>query len=151
MTRRRPGFDKVIKLIDDMVVLLKKEQTDDDDHKEYCTVTLDQADDKKKETERQISDLDTKIEDVEEAIGTLTDEIKALKDGIAALDVQVAKATEQRKSENAEFTQLMAENSAAKELVGIAKNRLNKFYNPKMYKPPPKRELTEEERITLNM
>merc|ERR1719265_1936947 len=29
-------------------------------------------------------------------------------------------------------------------------NRLNKFYNPKLYKPPPKRELTEEERITLN-
>merc|ERR1719456_453585 len=33
----------------------------------------------------------------------------------------------------------------------MAKNRMNKFYNPKMYKPPPKRELTEEERITLNM
>merc|ERR1719399_466067 len=28
---------------------------------------------------------------------------------------------------------------------------MNKFYNPKLYKPPPKRELTEEERITLNM
>merc|ERR1719231_1416094 len=28
---------------------------------------------------------------------------------------------------------------------------MQKFYNPKMYKPPPKRELTEEERITLNM
>lgn len=29
----------------------------------------------------------------------------------------------------------------------FAKNRLNKFYNPKEYKEPPKRELTEEERI----
>merc|ERR1719443_2137565 len=28
---------------------------------------------------------------------------------------------------------------------------MQKFYNPKLYKPPPKRELTEEERITLNM
>merc|ERR1719453_432838 len=28
---------------------------------------------------------------------------------------------------------------------------MNKFYNPSMYKAPPKRELTEEERITLNM
>merc|ERR1719487_1742124 len=45
----------------------------------------------------------------------------------------------------------MASNSAAKELIGFAKNRLMKFYNPKLYKPPPKRELTEEERITLNM
>merc|ERR1719272_2237903 len=28
---------------------------------------------------------------------------------------------------------------------------MQKFYNPSMYKAPPKRELTEEERITLNM
>merc|ERR1719456_605701 len=45
----------------------------------------------------------------------------------------------------------MASDSAAKEILGFAKNRLNKFYNPKLYKPPPKREMTEEERITVNM
>merc|ERR1719440_1706842 len=45
----------------------------------------------------------------------------------------------------------MASDSAAKELLGFAKNRLNKFYNPKLYKPPPNRELTEEQRITVNM
>jgi len=27
---------------------------------------------------------------------------------------------------------------------------LNKFYNPKMYKAPPKRELSEEDQITVN-
>merc|ERR1719218_166192 len=43
----------------------------------------------------------------------------------------------------------MASDSAAKELLGFAKNRLNKFYNPKLYKPPPKRELSEEDRATL--
>merc|ERR1719356_819147 len=45
----------------------------------------------------------------------------------------------------------MASNTAAKELIGVAKNRLQKFYNPALYKPPPKRELSEEERITVNM
>merc|ERR1719408_901002 len=44
----------------------------------------------------------------------------------------------------------MAASTAAKELLGFAKNRLNKFYNPKLYKAPPKRKLSEEERITLN-
>jgi len=63
----------------------------------------------------------------------------------------VAEATLQRKDENADYKDLMASNGAAKELIGFAKNRMQKFYNPKMYKPPPKRELTEEERITLNM
>merc|ERR1719217_1569197 len=33
----------------------------------------------------------------------------------------------------------------------MAKNRLNKFYNPKMYQEAPKRELTEEESITVSM
>merc|ERR1719428_1192553 len=45
----------------------------------------------------------------------------------------------------------LAANTAAVELIGMAKNRMNKFYNPSLYKAPPKRELTEEERITLNM
>ena len=31
----------------------------------------------------------------------------------------------------------MAADAAAKELIEFAKNRLNKFYNPKLYKPPP--------------
>jgi len=44
----------------------------------------------------------------------------------------------------------MASDSAAKELLKFAGNRLNKFYNPKLYKAPPKRELTEEEQITVN-
>merc|ERR1719214_561040 len=43
----------------------------------------------------------------------------------------------------------MAADSAAKELLGFAKNRLNKFYNPKLYKAPPKKELTDEDRATL--
>merc|ERR1719265_1522299 len=45
--------------------------------------------------------------------------------------------------------ELMASDSACKELIGFAKNRLNKFYNPKLYKPPPKREITEAERMEL--
>ena len=41
--------------------------------------------------------------------------------------------------------------SPAKEILGFAKNRLNKFYNPKLYKAPPKRKLSEEDQITVNM
>jgi len=84
-------------------------------------------------------------------LATVKDEIAALEAGIAALDKSVAEATEQRKDENADYTELMSQNTAAKELILFAKNRMQKFYNPKLYKPPPKRELTEEERITLNM
>jgi len=49
------------------------------------------------------------------------------------------------------YKDVMASDAAAKELLGLAKNRLQQFYNPKMYKPAPKRDLSEEERITVNM
>merc|ERR1719454_2478659 len=63
----------------------------------------------------------------------------------------VVEATEQRKQENEDYTELMAQDSAAKDVINFAKNRLNKFYNPKLSKAPPKRELSEEDRITVNM
>merc|ERR1719150_1079472 len=56
-------------------------------------------------------------------------------------------ATEQRKAENAAYKDLIASDSAAKELLEFAKNRLNKFYNPKLYKAAPKTERSAEDRI----
>eukprot|EP00928_Gymnodinium_smaydae_P032227 TRINITY_DN233_c0_g1_i5.p1 TRINITY_DN233_c0_g1~~TRINITY_DN233_c0_g1_i5.p1 ORF type:complete len:724 (-),score=280.14 TRINITY_DN233_c0_g1_i5:92-2263(-) len=147
---KKVGFEKVVTMIDDMIGLLKKEQEDDTAKKEYCAKEFDATDDKKKALERSISDAEKAMAAAEDGISTLTGEIKALAEGIKALDRSVAEATEQRKSENSDYKELMAQDSAAKELIGIAKNRLNKFYNPKLYLPPPKRELTEEERIATN-
>merc|ERR1719392_378841 len=45
---------------------------------------------------------------------------------------------------------MIAANSAAKELLGIARNRLNQYYNPKLYKAPPKVELSAQERILVS-
>merc|ERR1719345_484695 len=132
-----------------MVVTLKKEQTDDDHKKEYCAAQFDQADDKKKSLERAVSDLETAIEDAKEGVATSKADIEELEDGIKALDKAVAEATSQRKEENEDFTGLMASDTAAKEILGFAKNRLNKFYNPALYKAPPKRELSDEDRATL--
>merc|ERR1719375_470788 len=146
---KKIGFEKVIGMIDEMVATLKTEQADDDNKKEYCAKEIDLADDKKKSLERSIKDLDTAIEDAKEGIAASKDDIAALEKTIKALDKAVAEATEQRKEENEDFQQLMASDSAAKEILGFAKNRLNKFYNPKLYKPPPKRELSDEDRATL--
>merc|ERR1740117_605060 len=65
--------------------------------------------------------------------------------------MQVSDATATRKEENSDVTKTLSSNMAAKDLLGMAKNRLNKFYNPKMHKAAPKRELSEEEQITVNM
>merc|ERR1719183_933615 len=124
---------------------------DDDHEKEYCLKQFDFAEDKKKGLETDVENLATAISDAEEGIAKLAEEIEALSDGIKALDKSVEAATEQRMEEHEEYTELMASDGTAKELIGVAKNRLNKFYNPKLYVAPPKRELSEEERITVNM
>jgi hypothetical protein len=129
------GFEKVIKLIDEMVVNLKNEQKDDDTKKEYCSTELDKSEDTGKQLENGIEVSETAIEELKGAIATWTEEIAALKAGIAALDASVAEATKLRKEENADFKSLMSSNKAAKEIMLWAKNRLNKFYNPKLYKP----------------
>jgi len=133
---KKIGFGQVIKMIDDLVAELKKEQEDDDNKKEYCAEQFDLSDDKKKVLEKNIADLESAITETEEGIVTTKEQIDALEDGVRALDKSVAEATEQRKEENVEYKELMANNGAAKELIGFAKNRLNKFYNPKLYKPP---------------
>lgn len=144
------SFDKIIVMIDKMVAELKTEQQDDDHKLEYCKVELDLADDKKKALERSVADLEKAIAKAKEMIATLTDDIAALTAGIIALDKSVAEATENRKNENEEFKALMAADTAAKDLLVFAKNRLNKFYNPDLYVAPPKRELSAGDRIYEN-
>merc|ERR1719208_707596 len=144
------NFEKVIAMIDTMVAELKTEQQDDDHKLEYCKVELDLADDKKKALEHVVSDLEGEIAKAKELIATLTDEIASLTAGIVALDKSVADATENRKQENEDYKALMAADTAAKDLLVFAKNRLNKFYNPDLYVAPPKRELSAGDRIYEN-
>merc|ERR1719327_983186 len=145
------GFGKIVKMIDNLVVELKAEQGIDNDKKSYCEAEFDKAEDKKKGLELDISDLGKAIDDGEESIATLAGEIKALTKGIKDLDKSVADATESRKEEHDDYVETLAANNAAKDLLSFAKNRLNKFYNPKLYKAPPKRELSEADSITVSM
>jgi len=144
---KKIGFDKVIKMIDDMIITLKIEQEDDEAKKEYCGKELDASDDKKKGLERAISNLETEIENAKEDMAKLSEEIDVLKAAIKELDKNVMEATEQRKEENEDFKDLMASDTAAKELMKFAKNRLNKFYNPKLYKASALIGLAPEDKI----
>merc|ERR1711879_3193 len=69
------GFDKVIKMIDEMVQLLKDEQVGDDNKKQYCLTQFDNSDDKKKALERKLSQANTAIATAEDGIATHADEI----------------------------------------------------------------------------
>merc|ERR1719420_2316984 len=119
-----------------MVALMKDEAADDAAKKEYCLKEFDLADDQLKALVRTEGKLEKAVADNKESIATLKEEIAALGEGIVALDKSVAEATDQRREENSDYKTLMMNNQAAKELLVFAKNRLNKFYNPKLYKAP---------------
>jgi len=147
VANKKSTFGKVISMIDEMVANLKKEQSDDETKKVYCDTQIDENEDKKKVLDNSIEDSQKAIEDMEGALATLKEDIAALLAGIAKLDDSVTQATALRKQENADCEDLISSNTAAKEIILWAKNRLNKFYNPKLYKAPPKKELSGEDTI----
>merc|ERR1719375_2548535 len=140
-------FSKIISMIDGMVDVLGKEQNDDDSQKAFCEDEFDKSAAQKKETEEKLTSLKASLEDMDATVETLSSEVKTLQDEIVALDKAVAEATTQRKSEHEAFLTSQSENQACTQLIEKAKNVLNKFYRPNLYKAPPKRELTQEEKI----
>merc|ERR1719181_942288 len=144
---KKAGFEKIVAMMDNMVTLLGKEQVEDEKQKEYCEAEFEKSEDEEGELDRKIKGLNTEIEEGKEAIAALKDGIAGLLAGIADLDKSVAEATATRKEEASEYTTTKSQNSAAVQLLEVAKNQLNKFYNPTLYKAPPAQEMTEEERI----
>merc|ERR1719274_469582 len=140
-------FSKILAQIDGMVKVLAEEQKTDDETKTFCSEEITAKDAEQKDTEEAIAHSTAAIEEMTEESATLASEIAILQKEIKDLDKAVAEATEQRKTEHSEFLTFQTENNAALQLIEKAKNRLNKFYRPTLYKEAPKRELTEEEKI----
>merc|ERR1719450_1630982 len=130
-----------------MIVLLGKQADDDVKQKEYCESEFEKAADEEAASKTKLTQTDAKLSELTDLIGTLMEEISALGASISALDKSVADATEQRKEEHAAYVAQMQMNEAAMGLVEKAKNRMQKFYNPTLYKAPPKTENTMEEKI----
>merc|ERR1719482_1022818 len=130
-----------------MVGILGAEQDEDDKHKEYCEAELDKAADDAKAATDKIASLDATVTELTDSAATIKDDIATLTAEIKELDKSVATATNQRKAEHAEYTTSATLNEAALQLLEKAKQRLNKFYNPTLYKAEPKKELSMEDKL----
>lgn len=138
LSSKKIGFDKILKMVDEMISVLREEQRVDDRKKDYCTSKFDSLEDKMKTLEWDKADIQSSLEDAKESLAAMKGDIKALEKSIQDLDKSVVEATKQRQDENKEYKELMASNAAAKQLLEYAENRLNKFYNPKLYVEPKK-------------
>jgi len=127
------GMEGVIKMIDDMVALLGKDQKDDEKAKKICEADLEKSADEQKAAQAKGAQVAAALEEATDAVATLTEELASLEQQIKDLDKAVAQATEQRKEEHAEFSESQQLSEAAVQLIGKAKNKLQKFYNPALY------------------
>merc|ERR1719375_30338 len=100
-----------------------------------------------KEKQDALDQIDAQAEALSDEIDGIAEEVAAVEKEISELDQTVAKATEERKKEHAEYVESLTMADAAVALLAKAKNRLQKFYNPTLYKAEPKREMTMEEKI----
>merc|ERR1719321_1128706 len=144
-------FGVITKMIDEMVGVLEAESKDDEKHKTWCAGEFEKSADEEAATTGKIDSLSSAISETADEISTLADDIKTLTEGIAGLDKDVAEASEQRKKEHAEYLETVALTETAIQLIAKAKNRLQKFYNPALYKAPPKVELSAEDKIVSNL
>jgi flagellar motility protein MotE (MotC chaperone) len=145
---KKANFVKVVKMVEDMAALLKKEQASDSRKKAYCEKNVDETEDEFKELQQDVKDLDKAIADHKENIKSVGAELESLSKGIVDLDKEVAAATKNRRDDNTEYKQSMSSDLAATELLEMAKNRLAKFYTPKMAKAAL---LQNEERATISI
>merc|ERR1719272_1893068 len=91
------------------------------------------------------------IEEATDEAATMTDDIAALNEKVAGLDKDVSVATEQRKADHGEYLETVQLTEAAIQLMGKAKNRLNKFYQPSLFKAAAKQELSDEDAIVSRL
>merc|ERR1719161_2539392 len=130
-----------------MIEILAKDNKDDASQKDFCISELTKTEAEKDSVEDKKASLASQIEEVTDNIASAEENIKSLTEGIAALDKDVAEATEMRKKEHEDYTENLQLTEAAVGLLSKAKNRMLKFYNPTLYKAPPKKEMTMEEKI----
>jgi len=140
-------FTEIFKMIDEMIAILTKDNADDAAQKDFCIAELTKTESEKTATDDKLDSLAAEISEVTDGIAATDEKIKSLEESIATLNKDVAEATEQRKKEHELYTSDLSANELALELIAKAKNRLQKFYNPTLYKAPPKKEMSMEEKI----
>ena len=77
----------------------------------------------------------------EDRVARRKEEIASLEEALEILNGKV---------EHDDYKAAYAANTAAVDLLKFAKNRFKKFYNPKLQKLSAKRELSDDEQMTLN-
>jgi len=121
-------FDKVKKMIKDMIVKLMEEATEESEHKGWCDTEMTTNKQTREDKADQVSTLTAESEELSAKIAKLGTEMAELSDAIAEIDAAVAEATELRTKEKAKNAVTVQEAKEAQVAVAKALTVLNDFY-----------------------
>merc|ERR1719420_386162 len=112
-----------------MIVELKKQQEDEVKKNDACKADLHQneMDTMKKESEKK--DLEAKISDLDGALMQLADDLQTLKQQVVDNQIALKRASEDRKAENLEFQQIVADQRATVTILNKALEKLKAVYS----------------------
>lgn len=131
---KKIAFESVIGMIDKLVADLRREQKGDQTKKVYCTGSLASTHSKKKNLAHVLQSGSFSIRDLQAQIAQRTEDRHESQAQIRDLDAATDDLTKQRQREHAEHVKVLADDTAAMEVLRTAVNRLQKFYNPEVYR-----------------
>jgi len=123
------AFTKVKAMIDKMIAALKTQMEDEVKKNDWCKAELQENEMTTMETKDLKADLEAKIGELEATIKTLAEEIEKAKSDISNLQVELQRASEDRKKENLDFQKIVADQTVTAEILAKALDKLATFYD----------------------
>jgi len=121
-------FEKVKKIIKDLITRLMEEANEEAEHKGWCDTELSTNEQTRKEKTEAVETLHAEIDQLEASVSKLTEEISEMTKAVAKLDEAMAEATKLRKEEKDKNEKTIEDAQAAQMAVAQALTVLKEFY-----------------------
>merc|ERR1719316_712688 len=122
-------FDKVKKMIKDLIVKLMEEATEETEHKGWCDTEMSSNKQTREDKAEAVSTLTANGEELTAKIAKLTNKIAELSDSVAEIDAAGAEATSLRETEKVKNAQTIEDAKVAQVAVAKALTVLQEFYS----------------------
>jgi len=123
------AFTRVKKAIDDMVAMLKVQQEDEVKKNDYCKAEIQRNEMITAKTEDRKADLEARSGELDSSIQALAEGITTAKAQLSNLQLELQRASEDRKKENLDFQKTVADQTVTQEVLKKAMERLATYYN----------------------
>lgn len=122
-------FDKVKKMIKDLITKLMEEANDEADHHAYCTSELATNKQTRDNKGAEVEELSAEVDQLTSSINQLATEVQQLSDELSEIAGQRAEATKLRVEEKGANTQAISDSKEAQLAVEKAIQVLREFYD----------------------